>query len=171
MPVLADVLTSAASWQDEHPLLTYLVPGKLQAELCAGQLVAIPYGDRLVEGVVWTIWQDGQDGHAENDKVLRPIHTILDLAPVLVPHQRTLAEWIAGYYITPLAQVALMMLPPGLMQRSKIVLRLVENRELKDADAELGGGVRALSEARFNTLAPAGRGGANVRARPPHPRA
>ncbi|HET8852347.1 MAG TPA: primosomal protein N', partial [Ktedonobacteraceae bacterium] len=82
-----------------------------------------------------------------NDKVLRPIHTILDLEPVLWPHQRKLAEWIAGYYITPLAQVALMMLPPGLMQRSKIVLRLVANRELKDADGQLGGGVRALSEA------------------------
>ncbi len=158
--MLADVLTSAASWQDEHPLLTYLAPGKLQAELCAGQLVAIPYGDRLVEGIVWAIRQeqDGQDGHdgydgyAENDKALRPIHTILDLEPVLLPHQRKLAEWIAEYYITPLAQVALMMLPPGLMQRSKIVLRLVENRELKDADGELGGGVGA----RF--IAPAGAG-------------
>jgi primosomal protein N' (replication factor Y) (superfamily II helicase) len=163
VPVLADVLTSAASWQDEHPLLTYLVPGKLQAELCAGQLVAIPYGDRLVEGIVWVIrqeqdGQDGHDGYAENDKALRPIHTILDLEPVLLPHQRKLAEWIAEYYITPLAQVALMMLPPGLMQRSKIVLRLVENRELKDADGELGGGVGAISEARFNTLAPAGAG-------------
>src|SRR2546425_6241384 len=92
VPVLADVLTSAASWQDERPLLTYLVPGKLQAELCAGQLVAIPYGDRLVEGIVWVIrqeqdGQDGHDGYAENDKALRPIHTILDLEPVLLPHQ------------------------------------------------------------------------------------
>jgi primosomal protein N' (replication factor Y) len=122
--VLTDVLTSAASWQDEQPLLTYLVPGTLQAELASGQLVAVPYGDRLVEGVVWAIRQE-QDNQEEDDKGLRPIHTILDPQPVLLPHQRKLAEWISEYYVTPLAQAALMMLPPGLMQRSKIVLRLV----------------------------------------------
>jgi primosomal protein N' (replication factor Y) len=124
--VFAEVLTSAASWQDEHPLLTYLVPGKLQSELRAGQLVAVPYGERLVEGIVWSI-RPGSSSN--NDDGLRPLHTILDLEPVLLPHQRKLAEWIAEYYITPLAQAALMMLPPGLMQRSKIVLRLVEHNE------------------------------------------
>jgi primosomal protein N' (replication factor Y) len=124
--VFAEVLTSAASWQGEHSLLTYLVPGKLQSELRAGQLVAVPYGERLVEGIVWSI----RPGSSLNDDDrLRPVHTILDLQPVLLPHQRKLAEWIAEYYITPLAQAALMMLPPGLMQRSKIVLRLVEGTE------------------------------------------
>ena len=124
--MFAEVLTSAASWQDEHPLLTYLVPGELQHELRAGQLVAVPYGERLVEGIVWSI----RPGSSSNDDDrLRPLHTILDLEPVLLPHQRKLAEWIAEYYITPLAQAALMMLPPGLMQRSKIVLRLVEHNE------------------------------------------
>ncbi len=124
--MFAEVLTSAASWQDEHALLTYLVPGALQPELRAGQLVAIPYGERLVEGIVWSI-RPGSS--SDNDDRLRPLHTILDLEPVLLPHQRKLAEWIAEYYITPLAQVALMMLPPGLMQRSKIVLRLVADNE------------------------------------------
>ena len=120
--MFAEVLTSAASWQGEHSLLTYLVPGELQPELRAGQLVAVPYGERLVEGIVWNIELEG--GSISDDR-LRPLHTILDLEPVLLPHQRKLAEWIAEYYITPLAQAALMMLPPGLMQRSKIVLRLV----------------------------------------------
>ena len=45
--MFADVLTSAASWNSEHALLTYLVPGELEAELRIGQLVAIPYGERL----------------------------------------------------------------------------------------------------------------------------
>ena len=46
--MFAEVLTSAASWQGEHSLLTYLVPGELQPELRAGQLVAVPYGERFV---------------------------------------------------------------------------------------------------------------------------
>ena len=53
--MLANVLTSAASWNSEQPLLTYTVPPELEAELRAGQLVAVPYGDKLVEGIVWDI--------------------------------------------------------------------------------------------------------------------
>ena len=60
MPVLADVLTSANAWNSEQPLLTYLIPAELQAELYAGQLVAVPYGVRLVEGIVWHVWEGNE---------------------------------------------------------------------------------------------------------------
>ncbi len=124
MQLLANVLTSANAWNNEQPLLTYTVPPELHAELRAGQLVAIPYGDRLVEGIVWNTWDN------EDDAGLRPISTILDPEPALLPHQRALAEWMAAYYITPLAQVAVKMLPPGLMQRSKVVLHLINSEDL-----------------------------------------
>ena len=127
--MLADVLTASASWQAEHPLLTYLVPEEFQADLRAGQLVAIPYGKQLVEGIVWTISQDETPLFTSEDEVLRPLNAILDLEPALLPHQRALAEWMADYYVTPLAFVALMMLPPGLMQRSQVVLHLVKDEE------------------------------------------
>ncbi len=139
--MFAEVLTSAASWNTEEPLLTYSVPPRLEHELRAGQLVAIPYGERLVEGIVWRMGEDhniedsdiGLDaeqpltGHPQGVSLLeiRPISTILDLEPALLPHQRQLAEWMAMYYITPLAHVAQTMLPPGLMQRSKVALRLI----------------------------------------------
>jgi len=124
VPVLADVLTSANAWNSEQPLLTYLVPPELQVDLCAGQLVAVPYGDRLVEGIVWLMSTE------PTSDSYRPISTILDLEPALLPHQRALAEWMAEYYVTPLAQVALMMLPPGLMQRSKVMLHLIKSEDL-----------------------------------------
>jgi len=126
--MLADVLTAAASWHGASPLLTYLVPAALETELRAGQLVAIPYGERLVEGIVWTIRTQETPARAEDEdytpEALRPLHAILDLEPALLPHQMALAEWMAQHYVTPLAQTALMMLPPGLMQRSQVVLRL-----------------------------------------------
>ncbi len=128
--MLADVLTSAASWNSEHPLLSYLVPTALEAEVRGGQLVAVPYGERLVEGIIWELHSKVDVPAAQNgmpDEVLRPLRTILDPEPALLPHQMALAAWIAEYYVTPLAQVALMMLPPGLMQRSRVVLRLAEN--------------------------------------------
>jgi len=79
--MLADVLTASASWQAEHPLLTYLVPEEFQADLRAGQLVAIPYGKQLVEGIVWTISQDETPLFTSEDEVLRPLNAILDIEP------------------------------------------------------------------------------------------
>jgi len=136
--MLANILTSAASWHAEHPLLTYLVPEEFQADLRAGQLVAVPYGERLVEGIVWTVSDDGTDipTFESDDEVLRPLQAILDLEPALLPHQRALAEWMADYYVTSLAFVALMMLPPGLMQRSQVVLHLATDEAPIEANEQ-----------------------------------
>ncbi len=119
--MFAHVLTAAASWSDE-PLLTYAVPPELEDEIAPGQLVAVPYGERLVEGIVWHVL----DLPPQANEDPRPISTLLDPLPALLPHQRALAEWMASYYVTPLAHTALMMLPPGLMQRSKMVLQLID---------------------------------------------
>ena len=128
--MLAEVLTSAASWQSEHPLLTYSVPEDLQSQLQEGQLVAIPYGDRLVEGIIWNVLTPEDEASSENVPTVRPLHSILDPEPALLLHQRIVSEWIAEYYVTSLAQVAQMMLPPGLMQRSRVVLHLVEEEHI-----------------------------------------
>jgi primosomal protein N' (replication factor Y) len=119
----ADVITPSARWSDEHPLLTYEVPTELAAEVLPGQLVALPYGERLVEGLIWRM----RANPISIDTPIRPIHALLDPVPALLPHQMELALWIAEYYDTPLMQVVLMMLPPGLMQRSRMVLRLAES--------------------------------------------
>src|SRR6266487_3209843 len=124
--MLANVLTSTGSWNSEQPLLTYSVPAALRGGLRAGQLVSVPYGERLVEGIVWDILPDEQEKRA-GITGLRPITSILDREPALLPHQQALALWISEYYITPLAQAATLMLTRGLMQRSQFVLRLVED--------------------------------------------
>jgi primosomal protein N' len=197
VPLLADVLTSANAWNSEQPLLTYTVTAELQNEVQTGQLVAVPYGDRLVEGIIWNLWEDEEaeqqevppqkTGHPQGVPLhfsqpseniqnvgdmpsppetvplagarlgdtqfvdtqmddtrpsmqtlnhLRPISTILDLEPALLPHQRALAEWMAAYYVTPLAHVAVKMLPPGLMQRSKVVLHLINGEDMATSETQ-----------------------------------
>ena len=151
--MLADVLTSAAAWQGEQPLLTYIVPAELEKTITPGQLVAIPYGERLVEGIVWHVHDVGapfmapplsQPLHVDvaddgdGDIILRPISTILDQIPALLPHQRALAEWIAQYYVTPLAYAAAMMLPAGLIQRSRVILRLVKDEQAAVPEMQVG---------------------------------
>jgi primosomal protein N' (replication factor Y) len=123
--VFVEVLTAAASWQEGSPLLTYRVPAALAGAVQPGQLVAIPYGERLVEGIIWHVRADEPAlTAAQHLRELRSLHAILDPLPALLPHQRALAEWLADYYVTPLAQVAQMMLPPGLIQGSRVVLTL-----------------------------------------------
>jgi primosomal protein N' (replication factor Y) len=131
--VFANVLTAAASWSHE-PLLTYAVPPELEKELAPGQLVAVPYGERLVEGITWSLQAEPPEGEEE----LRGIATLLDPQPALLPHQRMLAERLSEYYVTPLAHVAMMMLPPGLMQRSKIVLQLIDAGAAAELAAQSG---------------------------------
>jgi len=135
--MLADVVTTAASWSSEHAHLTYLIPPAMAAEAQPGQLVAVPYGERLVEGILWSIHQQNDTSEFDPDTELRPLHTIIDHQPALLPHQMALAEWMAEYYVTSLAQVALMMLPPGLVQRSRYVLRLVESDEQSWGEMEI----------------------------------
>ena len=134
--LFADVLTSAASWSEES-LLTYLIPEELEEEVVPGQLVAVPYGERLAEGILWRL-------HAQlpADEEPRPIETLLDPVPALLPHQRALAEWLSEYYVSPLAHTAMMMLPPGLMQRSRMVLQLIDTDTALELAAQRGDGNR-----------------------------
>jgi primosomal protein N' (replication factor Y) len=141
--MLANVLTSAASWNSDQPLLTYSVPEQMEAELLQGQLVSVPYGERLVEGIVWNIVRE-EKVDLDEDIALRPLHSILDTEPALLPHQQELALWISEYYITPLAQVTLLMLTRGLMQRSQFVLRLVEENLAHANEQDVPLQVRAL---------------------------
>ncbi|HLZ81551.1 MAG TPA: hypothetical protein VKP04_07965, partial [Ktedonobacteraceae bacterium] len=127
--MFVNILTSAASWDSEHQLLTYLVPAELEDSIRVGQLVAVPYGERLVEGLIWELIAPPAppDTQFERDLSpslgaaihsarsfptrslldpipegsLRPIHTILDLEPALLSHQIALAQWISEYYVTP----------------------------------------------------------------------
>jgi primosomal protein N' (replication factor Y) len=141
--MLAEIVTPAANWQNGQSMLTYSVPAELQAMLQPGQLVAAPYGQRLIEGIIWSMHEEELPDAPSY--IIRPLHSILDPMPALLPHQMRLAEWMAEYYVTPLAQVAFMMLPPGLMQRSQTVLKLATGlHENEQEMPEASPRVRAL---------------------------
>ncbi|HEY4388912.1 MAG TPA: primosomal protein N' [Ktedonobacteraceae bacterium] len=171
--MLADVLTFAASWNLAHPLLSYQVPAEFAAEAQIGQLVAVPYGERLVEGIIWEL-RSGEEEEEEEEyfyevevdsldetvsgTALRPIRSILDREPALLPYQMTLAVWLSDYYVTALAVVVQAMLPPGLVQRSQTVLRLV-TENLSELEVGQGASLRIqalvgllLSEGEINIV-------------------
>jgi primosomal protein N' (replication factor Y) len=124
-------------------LYTYTVPDDLIALVAPGQLVAVPFGERTVAGIVWEMDASedvdpsvGEAGRSrlrphkdtarqagEEEAPLRPIGGILLDEPVLLPLQRALAEWVAEYYAAPLVSAVRLMLPPGLLRSVRYVVR------------------------------------------------
>ena len=77
------------------------------AAVCIGSRVLVPFGKRLLVGIVWQI--DPSDSF--NDKALKPISQLLDPSPVLGSLLRDLLSFAADYYHHPLGDVLTSALP------------------------------------------------------------
>ena len=86
--------------------LDYRVPDGMQVE--PGSVVVAPLGPRQLVGVVWE--PERLQTEEVGDNRLRPLIGVLDVPPVAAPLRR-LAEWVADYYLSPLAAVLRMVLP------------------------------------------------------------
>jgi primosomal protein N' (replication factor Y) (superfamily II helicase) len=109
-------------------LYSYHVPDALISTIAVGHLVAIPFGERITAGIVWAL--DASDELTESETQspmqdharLRSISHLLLPEPIISEAHHALAEWIADYYATPLADAARLMLPPGLLSSMREVL-------------------------------------------------
>ncbi len=141
--MIADVLVPQGMWggRNRRPLFTYQVPATLASMLQPGHLVAVPFGPRLAQGIVWSLATEIErpDGLA-----LRELFKLLDEMPVLLPHQQRLAEWVADYYCVSLATATLLMMPPKVASRMRLVLGA---QATLDAEGESG----PDEEGRFQT--------------------
>ncbi|HUY25213.1 MAG TPA: hypothetical protein VMV09_07925, partial [Candidatus Saccharimonadales bacterium] len=89
-------------------LYDYSVPDELAGLIRLGQRVVVPFGRRRVFAFVVELPEESPvDG-------LRPLERIRDEDPLLLPHQISLAQWIATYYLCPLPEVLRAMIPPAL---------------------------------------------------------
>ncbi len=100
----------------QHGLTTldYAVPAGMA--LGAGDAVSVPLGPRSITGVVW---DEGRlDGRAVDPKRLRPVVARLDMPPLSLAMRR-LCEWVADYYVAPLAGVIRMVWPSVAFQSDR----------------------------------------------------
>lgn len=96
---------------------TYSVPESMTA--VPGDLVWVPFGSRLLQGVVFGLSKTQPDPDIET----RSISSVVDNGPFLDrPHLR-LARWIATYYRTTLFIACSLMLPPGSRSRLRTWIR------------------------------------------------
>jgi primosomal protein N' len=103
---------------------TYGVPPSVAGEIRPGQLVRIPFRERVVAGIVVDL-QPPSDMPG-----LRELVSISDIDPVLAPYQLELAEWIRDEYRAPWSDVLGAMLPPVLKKPTGGSRPSKENRAL-----------------------------------------
>jgi primosomal protein N' (replication factor Y) len=109
--------TAAISGQVERAF-TYHLPDELQGRLAEGSLVVVPFGRRRLYGVVVAL--------ADESPVpkTRPIESLADPEPVLTPAQVELARWMSHEYLTPLYECLDLMLPPGMVGHTDVLITL-----------------------------------------------
>jgi primosomal protein N' (replication factor Y) len=112
-------LVAVNSGQPARQPFTYAVPPELD-RVAAGQAVFVPYGPRVLQGVVLerTAASDFDD--------LKPIASIADEAPVLDAAHIALARWMSETYLAPLWECVAVCLPAGYGQKSVTMISPVD---------------------------------------------
>ena len=100
------------------PTFHYSIPPHLEDLVAPGQLVRVPFGPRTMQGVVLAL------SDTSPVEETRDIEEIATLQPVLLPFQIELARWISRQYLSPLIDALLLMLPPGLGRRARMMISL-----------------------------------------------
>ena len=136
---------------------SYSIPNRLSLE--PGQLVWVPFGRRVAQGVVVEL------AAAPQVEVTRDILQPVEPSPLITPPSLELARWLSGYYLCSLYDAIALFLPPGFDARVRSRISAVIGREdllpslrpqSRDAVENLAGR-RPLREQEFVKLL--GRGG------------
>ncbi len=103
---------------------SYSVPDEWQAEVGPGYRVVVPFGNRMLTGVVVEA-ADGE-GRDLGELSLKDIEDVPDDYPALTTGLLELARWIADYYVCGLGEATRAALPPGIEIQSESVVRLTD---------------------------------------------
>jgi primosomal protein N' (replication factor Y) len=95
---------------------TYAVPHHLVGRVEPGHLVWTPFRGRRLQAVVLRL-SDAVPAFETQE-----IISLVWAQPVLTPAQIALAYWVSDYYVAPLIESLLLLLPVGLSQRGRNVL-------------------------------------------------
>ncbi|MBM2826384.1 MAG: priA [Dehalococcoidia bacterium] len=122
-PEYAEIAVNAPTPQ--RGAFSYSIPKGMS--LSPGQAVWVPFGSRLLQGIVFDLTNEPQVMET------RDIVGVIGDSPILWPWQLEFARWISDYYIAPLFDCASTMMPPSWEQR---VLTIVMPRDNPSASAE-----------------------------------
>ena len=98
---------------------TYILPSALEGKVSVGARVIAQFGSkRYYTSIVLAIHQDNPQPGIQ----LKPITDVVDNAPIVLPSQLKLWQWIAQYYMCTMGDVMRAALPTGLKLESETTL-------------------------------------------------
>ncbi len=112
----AEVAVNAG--QRARMTFTYAVPDGI--DVCAGQAVFVPFGPRILQGIVFDITGESAVDH------VRPIEAVADELPVLDHTHMALARWVSATYLAPLWDCVAACLPSGYGQKAVTMVSPVD---------------------------------------------
>ena len=127
-PMFARVAVNVSTISD---LFDYSIPAGLEAQIQAGCLVIVPFGNQTVQGIIVQLIDSAAVANP------KPILDLLDPAPVLSLPLLGLAIRLAESTLNPLASIVSLMLPTGLSQQADMLYQLMENRPQPLSDGQL----------------------------------
>lgn len=100
---------------------TYSVPDSLGRSALFGARVAVPFGKRILTGVI-------VDELSETDpdvQGVKAVKDVLDEEPLFTEDMVRFAEWMSRYYVSPLGETLRAMLPQGMAPESSYRVKLM----------------------------------------------
>ena len=92
-------------------LFTYSVPAEQESRVQPFVRAVVPFGiTKRHIALVVRVHHDAPDSSI----TVKPLISVLDAKPVLLPHQYKLWQWISSYYMCPLGDILVAALPQGM---------------------------------------------------------
>jgi len=118
LPLGAEPVRGDRSWLATY---TYRLPPSLSRGARPGHLVQVPLRTSTALGVIVELTASPPADLPPGTDI-RDVADILDPLPVVTPTQMRLARWLAEAYLASLSQAMRLMLPPGLAERTFVVV-------------------------------------------------
>ncbi len=123
----AEVAVNSPAYAQGGRSFSYSIPPEM--EMSIGRAVRVPFGSRLLEGVVVELTDTPAFEQTKD------IFSLIEEVPPIRQELVALARWISTYYLCPLYDALSLMLPPGFERKS--LLFISGTAKLADLDSEV----------------------------------
>lgn len=102
---------------------SYIVPDALADKVQVGMRVVVPFGKTKTYVGIISLYPAPEPANSVDEKgkkiTFKEILSIFEPAPILVPEQLKLWQWMSNYYMTPIGDVYKAAFPSGLKTEDK----------------------------------------------------
>jgi len=123
-------LSPVRTTEGEQPFFDYHLSDELAGCVEPGSLLTVPFGAQLLYAVAVEL----PDRPAVEET--RPVSSLVDPQPVLLPTQIELARWMEGEYLASLWRCLTLMLPPGVVGHTDVRVELTGQVASQDLHTE-----------------------------------